>query len=87
MDKRRIWYFTFGAGHALAHHVQPIAAESAMDARYKMLAMYGRHWCAQDDEERFAEEDAKYGPYTRLPEVAVSHAEAEEISQNLEAVL
>lgn len=86
MDKTRTWFFTFGCDHALAAHVQPIRAESAMDARYKMLAVYGRKWCGQYDEERFAEVEVKYGPYSRLPEVTVSHDEAVEIAQNMEAV-
>ena len=84
MDTKKTWYFTFGCGHALKKHVQPIRAKSAWHARLKMFDMYGQKWADQYDEKRFREVDAEWGPYARLPEEVVTEDEAVDIAQRME---
>lgn len=76
---KRTWYFTFGCEHPLRGHVQPIEAQSYMDARYKMLTAYGHKWCAQYDAAQFAEFEAKHGALDRLPAASVTPEEAQEL--------
>lgn len=51
-EKEQTWRFTFGCGHTLANHCQPIIGTFA-SAREKMFELYGENWCAQYSEEEW----------------------------------
>ena len=82
-QKMQTWHFTFGCDHPLNHHEQPITANSAWNARLKMLDIYGQKWAGQHSPEEWARVAEKYGPYTALPAVEVSEWEAERIAERL----
>lgn len=81
----KLWCFTFGCDHPLARHAQPVRAESCTDARVKMLATYGTHWCGQYGEEEWKGINDRFGPYTLLPKMSVTREEAAEIAERMEA--
>lgn len=73
---QKVWLFTFGGGHPLKKHVQPVHAPDAKSARLKMLEAYGDKWSGQYDGEAFAAIDQKHGPYSFLPAMDVDEDEA-----------
>ena len=79
----KVWYFTFGLGHPLKKHAQPVHAQDAEAARLKMLAVYGDKWDGQYDGERFAALDKKYGPYQFLPAMDVTEWEAASLADRI----
>lgn len=46
-------FFTFGMGHELAGHVQPIKADSAEIARNEMFRIHGKKWAFQYSEQEY----------------------------------
>lgn len=56
-------YFTFGMGHELAGHVQPIMAENPEAAREKMFEVHGKKWAFQYSEKEYI--DARLAGHAR----------------------
>lgn len=42
--EKQVYYFTFGLGHKLAGHCQPIIASSYRSAEETMFDQHGRNW-------------------------------------------
>lgn len=47
------FYFTFGVGHKLGGHCQPIQAKNHQEARQKMFEMHGKEWAFQYTEKQW----------------------------------
>ena len=77
------FYFTFGCGHVLSRHVQPIRARNWNDARLKMLEMYGDKWSSQYDRVEWKRVSEKYGPYEPLPTASVNEYEAASLEERI----
>jgi len=51
--EKQVYYFTFGMGHTLARHCQPILASSYGSARERMVELHGSMWAFQYTEEEY----------------------------------
>lgn len=58
-----VQFFTFGMGHELAGHVQPIKADSPEAARDKMFELHGKKWAFQYSEQEYL--DARLAGHAR----------------------
>lgn len=51
--EKQTYYFTFGLGHKLAGHCQPIIASSYRSARETMIELHGKKWAFQYTESEY----------------------------------
>lgn len=62
VEQMKVFYFTFGVGHANHPYYQPIQARNSMVARKMMMQMYGLEWDSQYDEETWKRDMVQYYP-------------------------